>query len=239
MYSGAGTSPGSSVQTFGDVSGLTPRYSFTRFGLWEAANAGPVPSVQQGPRDTPSNTPAEQSASGTASPGSDVDQKAAAEAERLATQDSASAKPVQEDPTRIIISGEPAGLTSAWESHGPPLPPPGMPPAPHDHHQQYLGPDRTITWRTWQQMPAYEVRIRTGDRYLGGENWEHYLEFQLATTSQKVIKISRIHLAGETAADLELSPRVRDAIVKIVNHHMTALKGIWGWTLREIKQNGP
>jgi hypothetical protein len=59
----------------------------------------------------------------------------------------------------------------------------------------------------------------------------------LAATSQKVIKVSLIHLDGETAADVELSPRLRDAIVEIVNHHMTARKGAWGWTLQEI--NGP
>ena len=239
MYSGASTSPDSSAQTIGDASGSTPRYAFTRFGLWEAANAGPAPSVQQGPQDTPSNTPAEQSASGTPSPRSDVDQIAAREAGRLATQDSASVKPAQEDPTRIISSGQPAWLTSAWESHGPPLPPPGIPPAPHDHHQQDQGPDRTITWRSWQQLPAHEVRIRTGDRYLGDENWEHYLGFELAAISQKVIKVSLIHLGGETVANVELSPRVRAAIVKIVNHHMTAGKNMWGWTLQEIKQNGP
>jgi hypothetical protein len=134
-------------------------------------------------------------------------------------------------------AGQPAGLTSAWESHGPTLPPPGTSPAPHHHHQQYQGPDRTITWRSWQQIPAYGVRIRTGDRYLGGENWEHYLGFELAATSQKVIKVSLIHLDGETAADVELSPRLRDAIVEIVNHHMTARKGTWGWALQEI--NGP
>jgi hypothetical protein len=83
------------------------------------------------------------------------------------------------------------------------------------------------------------VRIRTGDRYLGGENWAHYLGFELAATSQKAIKVSLIHLGGETAADMELSPTARDAIAKIVNHQTTTQKGAWGWTLREIKQNGP
>jgi hypothetical protein len=114
-----------------------------------------------------------------------------------------------------------------------------MPPAPHHQDQQYQDPDRTITWRSWQQLPAYEVRIRTGDRYLGGENWAHYVGFELAATSQKVIKVSLIHLEGETAADMELSRTVRDAIVKIVNRHMTTQKGAWGWRLQEIKQNGP
>jgi hypothetical protein len=88
-------------------------------------------------------------------------------------------------------------------------------PASHYDQQQYQDPDRTIAWRSWQQLPEYEVRIRTGDRYLGGENWAHYLGFELAATSQKVIRVSLIHLEGETAADIELSPAVPDAIVKI------------------------
>jgi hypothetical protein len=239
IYSGASVSPKSSSQARGEALVSKPAYTFTHFGLWEAVKADPVPSLQQGSQGTPSNKPAEQSASGPPSPRSGVEQKAPSEAETLAAKDSASVKSVQEDHTRVIASGQPTGLTSAWESHGPPLPPPGMPPAPHDHHRQYRGPDRTITWRSWQQLAAYEVRIRTGDRYLGGENWEHYLGFELAATSQKVIKVSLIHLDEETAADIELSPRVRQAIVKIANHHMTARKGIWGWTLQEMKQNGP
>jgi hypothetical protein len=130
-------------------------------------------------------------------------------------------------------------LTSAWESQRPPLPAPPTTPAPHYDHQQYQDLDRTITWRSWQQLPTSEVRIRTGDHYLGGENWAHYLGFEVAATSQKVIKVSLIHLEGETAADIELSPTAREAIVKIVNHHMTTQKGAWGWTLQEIKQSGP
>jgi hypothetical protein len=40
------------------------------------------------------------------------------------------------------------------------------------------------------------MRIRTGDHYVGGENRAHYLRFELAATSQKVIKVSLIHLEG-------------------------------------------
>ena len=80
---------------------------------------------------------------------------------------------------------------------------------------------------------------RTGDHYLGGENWAHYLGFELAATSQKVIRVSLIHLEEETADDIELSPTVREATVKIVNHHMTAQKEAWGWAFQEIKQSGP
>jgi hypothetical protein len=102
MYPGPSVSPKSSPQAGGDALVSKPAYTFTRFGLWEAANAGPAPLVQQGPQDTPSNTPAEQSASGTPSPQSDVDQKAAGEEESLAAQDGGSVKSVQEDPKRII-----------------------------------------------------------------------------------------------------------------------------------------
>jgi hypothetical protein len=113
-----------------------------------------------------------------------------------------------------------------------------MPPAPHYHDQQYQDPDRAITWHGWQQLQAYAMRIRTGDHYLGGENWAHYLRFELAATSQRVVKASLIHLEGETAADIEVSPSAREATVKIVNDQMTIPKGAWGWTLQEIKQSG-
>jgi hypothetical protein len=107
MYPGPSVSPKSSPQAGGDALASKPTYAFTRFGLWEAANAGPTPLVQQGPQDTPLITPAEWSASVTPSPQSDV-------------------TPGQRD-----------GLTSALESHGRPLPPPGMHQAPHYHHQPY------------------------------------------------------------------------------------------------------
>jgi hypothetical protein len=199
----------------------------------EPPNTGPLP----GPRDTPSTTAAVQFPSAPPSQQPEVNQKAAAE--RLAIHPSASVKPTQEDATRITAPGQPAELTSVWKSHTPPLPLPGMPPAPHYHHQQYQDPDRAITWHGWQQLQAYEMRIRTGDHYLGGENWAHYLRFELAATSQRVVKASLIHLEGETAADIEVSPSAREATAKIVNHHMTARKGAWGWTLQEIKQSGP
>ena len=79
MYSRPSTSPHSSTPAVGDALVSKPAYTFTRFGLWEPANAGPTPSVQRGPQDMPSVTPAEQSASAAASPRSDVDQKAVGE----------------------------------------------------------------------------------------------------------------------------------------------------------------
>ena len=101
-----------------------------------------------------------------------------------------------------------------------------------EHHDS----DRNVSWRAWQELPAYEVRMRTGDRKLGDGNWAHYLAFELTPDSQKVIKVERIHLEGETAGDAELSPATREAIIKIVNHDMTAEKGFWGWTLQEVTE---
>ena len=101
MYSGASTSPDSSAQTIGDASGSTPRYAFTRFGLWEAANAGPAPSVQEGPRDTPSTMPQGQSANGPPSPPLDLEQNAGSEAERPTGHDSPNVESVQRGTQRI------------------------------------------------------------------------------------------------------------------------------------------
>jgi TIR domain-containing protein len=238
--SGPGASADLSPQAKRYTSSVSkPTYVFTRFGLWEPLNTAPTPLAQPGHSDTPPITTVEQFEGATSSRTPHAGQKAAGEAKRLPGQDSASVKSAQGDPTRIITPGQPAGLTSAWESHRPPLPPPAKTPAPHYDHQQYQDLDRTITWRSWQQLPASEVRIRTGDHYLGGENWAHYLGFELAATSQKVIKVSLIHLEGETADDIELSPTAREAIVKILDHQMTTQKGAWGWTLQEIKQSGP
>ena len=101
-----------------------------------------------------------------------------------------------------------------------------------EHHDS----NRNVSWRSWQELPAHEVRMRTGDRKLGDGNWAHYLAFELTPGSQKVIKVERVHLEGQTAVDAELSPATREAIIKIVNHNMTAEKGFWGWTLQEVTE---
>src|SRR5580704_10857577 len=67
---GSSVSPKSSSQAGVDAVG--PTYSFTRFGLWQAASPSPTPLVQGGPQDTPLITPAEPSASLTPSPRSDI-----------------------------------------------------------------------------------------------------------------------------------------------------------------------
>jgi hypothetical protein len=104
---GSSVSPKSSPQAGGDALVSPPTYSFTRFGLWQAANASPTPLIQPGPQDTPLTTPADRSASLTPSPRSDV------------------------------TAGQRAGLTSASESSHRPLTPPGMHQTPHHHHRQY------------------------------------------------------------------------------------------------------
>src|SRR5260370_21413299 len=97
---GSSVPPKSSPQAGGDAS--QPTYSFTRFGLWEAANASPTPLVQHGPQDTPLITPAERLASLTPSPRSH------------------------------FTPGHRAGLTSASESLPSPLSPPQRHRQPHD-----------------------------------------------------------------------------------------------------------
>jgi len=53
----------------------TPRYTFSRLGLWEPVNPSPTPSAQRGAQDTPAPTPAAQSANATPSPSSGADPK--------------------------------------------------------------------------------------------------------------------------------------------------------------------
>jgi hypothetical protein len=99
------------------------------------------------------------------------------------------------------------------------------------------GADRTITWDPWQEWA--EFRVRTGDRYLGGERWEHYLGFELYRPSAKKIKISMIYLATEAVPDVVIAPGRRYAIVKVTNSAMTAHKGRWSWTAEEVRSTTP
>jgi hypothetical protein len=97
------------------------------------------------------------------------------------------------------------------------------------------GPDRTITWRPWQQNENDEFRIRTGDRYLGRAVWEHYLGFEQHRTSSEAIKLSMIRLGNENVGEESvLRPGSRYAIFKITNGTMTAHKGAWSWTAQEV-----
>jgi len=124
---------------------------------------------------------------------------------------------------------------------GRPLPPPGMPPSVpeepkehREHRERAEGPDQTITWRRWQELPGSNFRTRTGDRYLGHGKWQHYLAFEQSPASTKRIKYSQIRLGSEQVADVETSPGSRFAIVKITNDVMTARKGLWSWTAQEF-----
>jgi hypothetical protein len=97
------------------------------------------------------------------------------------------------------------------------------------------GPDRTITWRAWHQSQGGDFRFRTGDRYLGGQSWEHYLAFEQYRTSNKATKLSMIRLGSEDVPeDVVIRPGLRYAIVKVTNGTMTARKGVWSWTVQEL-----
>jgi len=99
----------------------------------------------------------------------------------------------------------------------------------------FNGPDRTITWRRWQQNAKDEFRFRTGDRYLGRAVWEHYLGFEQLRTCSKAIKLSMIRLGNEDVPEeVLIRPGSRYAIFKVTNGSMTANKGIWSWTAQEV-----
>jgi hypothetical protein len=102
--------------------------------------------------------------------------------------------------------------------------------------EAFEGPDRTITWRPWQQSPEGSFRFRTGDRYLGGQVWEHYLGFELYRASVKPIKLSMIRLESEEVPEeVVIRQGLRYAIVKVTNGMMTAHKGVWSWTAQEVR----
>jgi hypothetical protein len=100
----------------------------------------------------------------------------------------------------------------------------------------FKGPDRTITWRPWHQSSEGDFRFRTGDRYLGGQVWEHYLGFEEHLGSVKAIKLFMIRLGSEEVREgILICPGLRYAIVKVTNGSMTAHKGVWNWTAQEVK----
>jgi hypothetical protein len=102
--------------------------------------------------------------------------------------------------------------------------------------EAFNGPDRTITWRGWKEASGGEFRVRTGDRYLGGQVWEHYLGFEQYPGSVKQINLSNIRLGSEVVPEnVMIRPGLRYAIVKITNGTMTAHKGMWSWTAEEVQ----
>jgi hypothetical protein len=101
--------------------------------------------------------------------------------------------------------------------------------------KKFSGADHTITWRAWQQNENDEFRFRTGDRYLGGAVWEHYLGFEQHRTSSKAIKLCMIRLGNEDVGEVVVLRRgSRYAIFKVTNGVMTARKGVWSWTAQEV-----
>ena len=101
--------------------------------------------------------------------------------------------------------------------------------------EAFEGPDRTITWRPWQQSSEGSFRFCTGDRYLGGQVWEHYLGFEQYRASVKPIKLSMIRLGSEEVQEeVVIRQGLRYAIVKVTNGTMTAHKGAWSWTAQEV-----
>lgn len=238
------TSPGPAPPGKGGTPVSKPTVMFTRFGLWEPANTGPTPLAQPAPQVTPlvtavTSPPTPQVTplitAATPSPTPNFEQSTTDKAKKVAIQQGATNKSAPDGPQRIITRQTPK-LASSRKSDSAPIPR-AAPLAPESHYQQHRAPDRNITWHDWQELPAYELRTRTGERYLGGEDWTHYLGFELAPSSQKVIKISSIHLQGETAPDRELSPVTREVIVTIVDHRPTAEKGLWSWTLQAESQD--
>jgi hypothetical protein len=94
-------------------------------------------------------------------------------------------------------------------------------PANVRYSESFKGPDRTITWRAWKEAPGGAFRVRTGDRYLGGQKWEHYLGFEQTTGRAKAIRLFMIRLASESVEDVLLRPGSRYAILKVTNGTMT------------------
>ena len=65
-------------------------------------------------------------------------------------------------------------------------------------HPAALSKARTAqSWGAWKKVPRAEFEVRTGDRYLGGTKWEHYLGFKQHRASTKAIKLFLIRLGRE------------------------------------------
>jgi hypothetical protein len=93
MNSGAANSRDLPAQAKGDASASTSHYSFTRLGLWVAANASPTPLIQQGRQDTPSTVSASPTESAAPSLRSDNDPKADSEPNSLTNSADVAVKP--------------------------------------------------------------------------------------------------------------------------------------------------
>ena len=93
----------------------------------------------------------------------------------------------------------------------------------------FNGPDRTITWRRWQQNAKDEFRFRTGDRYLGRAVWEHYLGFEQFRTSSKAIYARLCVAPGD-------DPRTQQTIASARAQILDAENTNWQESFRLIRR---
>jgi hypothetical protein len=98
-YNGARTS---STKGEGDTVESTPRYTFTRLGLWVAAKTTPTPLAQPEPQNTPVS--ADQPVNAASPPPTNADQNGSTEKE--AVHDDAGAKPAPDKAARTVNRGE-------------------------------------------------------------------------------------------------------------------------------------
>jgi hypothetical protein len=99
-YSGPGASSDSSSEVEGTKLESTPRYAYTRLGLWVPVNPSPTPFIQ---RETQGAlTSLAQSASATPSPSPNLDQKAGSQPGALPTASGLTVKPALEDRAQVI-----------------------------------------------------------------------------------------------------------------------------------------
>jgi hypothetical protein len=117
------------------------------------------------------------------------------------------------------------------------LPASATPPnAQFNSSKSFNGPDRTITWGLWRQNANDDFRFRIGDRHLGRAVWEHYLGFEQDRSSSKATKLSMIRLGNkDVGEEVVIRPGSRLCNLKVTNGTMTARKGVWSWTAREVQ----
>jgi hypothetical protein len=80
-------------------------------------------------------------------------------------------------------------------------------------------PHKQIEWQPWKDMRIY--RYRTGSRYAGHGNWEHYLTLE----SRENVRFSEISYGSAKASDVTLSSS--NPVAKIVLLLPTASH--WEW----------
>jgi hypothetical protein len=84
-------------------------------------------------------------------------------------------------------------------------------------------PHKQIDWQPWKDLRMY--RYRTGSRYAGRENWEHYIIFE----SRENVRFSEIFYGAVKASDVLLSPS--NPVAKIVLLLPSASRWTWNASL--------